>query len=161
VKSAWALVCLGLVQMLADVADLTALKGFAAATGAAPAPKVFSEVKGLETYSTRFLIEWEEAGETHSHELRPESYARLRGPYPRRNAYGAALAYGPILESQASTRALYRSAAGYALCGERPLLRELGIDFDGQRAENLRVRLLPREGNPLEGLKTTLRAPCP
>lgn len=147
--------------MTADVADLSALRGIAAATGAAPAPKVFSSVKGLETYSSRFVIEWEEAGETHSRELEPEIYARLGGPYPRRNAYGAALAYGPVLESQASTRALYRSATRYALCGERPLLRELGIDFDLERAEGLRLRLLPREGSSLHGLKTTLRAPCP
>ena len=44
--------------MTGDLLHLSALKGIAAATGASPAPKVFSAVKGLETFSTQYFVEW-------------------------------------------------------------------------------------------------------
>ncbi len=92
------LLVLGLLQMAADLAGLSTLRGLAGATTASPAPRVFSAVEGLETYSSRFSIEWHDLdGEAHTLELTPEVYARLRGPYNRRNAYGAVLAYGPEL----------------------------------------------------------------
>src|SRR5438270_9821355 len=100
-KSVVLLLALGLLQMAGDVLRIPAIKGLGAATAAAPAPKVFSAVRGLETYSTRFFLEWSGAdGEAHSLELTPEVYSRLRGPYNRRNVYGAALAYGPVLPEE-------------------------------------------------------------
>ena len=54
---------LALLQMGADLAGLERLKGFAAATAASPAPKVFSAVGKLETYAVGFVLEWtDEAG---------------------------------------------------------------------------------------------------
>ena len=154
-----ALVILGLMQMAGDVADLLPLKAIAAATGASPAPKVFSAVQGLETYTTRFFLEWDgKAGETRILELTPEVYARLGGPYNRRNVYGAVLAYGPVLSSDPNTRPLFESVARYALCGDAPLLRELGIE-PGE-IHRLRIRLLPRPGTELRALPATLEAPC-
>ena len=50
------LVVLGTAQMLGDLTGVLPLKAIAAATGASPAPKVFSAVRGLETYSTRFFL---------------------------------------------------------------------------------------------------------
>ena len=49
---------LGLAQMAGDLLGVLPLKGVAAATCASPAPKVFSAVRGFETYSTRFYLEW-------------------------------------------------------------------------------------------------------
>ena len=81
-------------------------------------------MRGLETYSTRFFLEWTDAqGQAHSLELTPEVYARLRGPYNRRNVYGAVLAYGPVLPARAA-----RSGDALRARGDAPLLRELGID---------------------------------
>jgi hypothetical protein len=66
-KSVVLLLALGLLQMAGDLLRVPALKGLAAATAASPAPKVFSAVRGLETYSTRFFIEWTDiAGRSHS-----------------------------------------------------------------------------------------------
>src|ERR1700755_3585891 len=97
---------LGFAQMAGDIFHLPALKAVAAATAASPAPKVFSAVKGLETFSTRVFIEWVgEIGPTHSVEVTPERYAHVLGPYNRRNVYGAVLAYGPVLESDPRTNA--------------------------------------------------------
>ena len=40
---------LAVLQMAADLCGLGALKALASATGASPAPRVFSAVRGLET----------------------------------------------------------------------------------------------------------------
>ena len=167
-KSAVALLVLGLLQMSGDVLERAGLrsvgrplKGIGAATTASPAPKVFSAVRGLETYSTRFFLEWQGAdGAAHSLELTPEVYARLRGPYNRRNVYGAVLAYGPVLATDERTRPLFESVACYALCGEAPLLRELGID-PAEVAGPVRVRYEPRPGTDLGDLPRVLEALCP
>ncbi len=155
-----ALLLLGLAQMAGDLARLPALAGLAAATAASPAPKVFSSVQGLETYSTRFYVEWRDrAGAQHSLRLTPERYARLRGPYNRRNAYGAVVAYGPLLARGARTKAMMASVARYALCGDAPLLRELGLD-PANIAGSVRVRLEPLPGTAPADLPLVLEAPC-
>ncbi len=162
-KVAVFLVGLGLSQMIGDLVQQTvsegvgrALKGVAAATAASPAPKVFSSVRGLETYSTRFYVEWtDRSGAGHSLHVTPEVYARLRGPYNRRNVYGAALAYGPVLPAE-----LRDPVMRYALCGDAPLLRELGIDHD-EIAGRVHVRYEPLPGTDLGDLPRMLEAPCP
>jgi len=127
-KPVMALLVLGMLQMTADLLHLRALKGVAAATAASPAPKVFSSVRGLETYSSRFFVEWtDKSGAFHSARISPENTAGLRGPYNRRNVYGAVLAYGPVLQSDPSVRPMFEAVSRYALCGDAPLLRELGI----------------------------------
>jgi hypothetical protein len=162
-KAAVFLVVLGLLQMTGDLLEQyvhspvgRALKGLGAATTASPAPKVFSSVRGLETYSTRFSVEWtDRAGGGHSLHITPEVYARLQGPYNRRNVYGAALAYGPVLPE-----GLRDPVMRYALCGDAPLLRELGIDPD-QIAGPVRIRYEPLPGTDLGELPRLLEAPCP
>lgn len=135
------LTIVGLAQMAGDVFRIAPLKGVAAATSASPAPKVFSAVRGLETYSTRFYL----AGV----EMTPEIYGRMRGPYNRRNVYGAALAYAPVLPP-----ALRDPVMRYALCGRAPLMRELGISGKPE------VVLEPVAGTSLGDLQTRFVAPC-
>lgn len=153
------LVVVGLLQMTGDLLHLPALKAIGAATVASPAPKVFSAVRGLETYSTHFFIEWtDRAGVEHSLRLTPEVYARLRGPYNRRNVYGAVLAYGPVLVTDPKARPMFDSVANYALCGQAPLLQELGIDPQ-EISGSVRIRLEPLPGTSLAGLPTVLEFP--
>jgi len=155
------LLVLGLARMAGDVLGLEPLAGLAAATGASPAPKVFSVVRGLETYSTRFVVVWNDAqGREHAHELDSETFARLRGPYNRRNVYGAALAYGPVLAAEERTRPLLMAVLRYGLCGARPLLTELGLPA-GDVVGAVRLRYLVREGGRLDGLPTEIEATCP
>jgi hypothetical protein len=154
------LLALGLLQMAGDVFHLPVLKGIGAATGASPAPKVFSSVRGIETFSTRFYIEWTDSvGNFHSWEVTPELYARLRGPYNRRNVYGALLAYGPVLQSDQQTRAMFNSEASYGLCNSAPLLRDLGIDPADVRGRIV-IRLQPRAGTNSENLPLLISSPC-
>lgn len=141
------LVLLGTAQMLGDVFGVLPLKAVAAATGASPAPKVFSAVQGLETYSTRFFLD---LGDRRV-EVTPELYARIRGPYNRRNVYGAALAYGPVLPP-----ALREPVMRYALCGDAPLLREMSLP----KARIVAVELEPLPGTSLGELPTRFEVRC-
>jgi hypothetical protein len=151
---------LGLLRMIADLAGLAPLAAAAAATGASPAPRVFSSVRGLETYSTRFFVEWTtDAGAQRSVELTPERYARLAGPYNRRNVYGAAIAYGPLLAGDPHAGALWRSVYREALCGDAPLLGELGIDAS-DRIGNVRVRVQPKQRPADADWPTLLEEDC-
>jgi hypothetical protein len=147
-KAAIALLIVGLLQMTGDVLGISALKGIGAATVASPAPKVFSAARGLETYSSRFFLEWtDHDGKAHSLVLTPEIYGRLAGPYNRRNVYGAALAYGPVLSTDPRTQPMFQAVIRYAFCGEAPMLKELGIDSCAV-AGRVRVRLEPIPGTP-------------
>ena len=156
-----ALVILGLTQMVADLAKLPAVRGLAAATLASPAPNVFSAVRGLETYSTRFFLEWNDrAGGPHNVEITRTVVERLRGPYNRRNVFGAALAYGPVLAATPQTRPLLDAILRSGLCGNRPLMRELGLDA-GDDASRVRVRFEPLPGTTMGDLPRVIEAPCP
>jgi hypothetical protein len=155
-----ALALVGFAQMAGDIAHSSALRAVAAATAVSPAPKVFSAVEGLETFSTRFFIEWNDAtGAEHSVEITPERYAHLRGPYNRRNVYGAVLAYGPVLESDPHMLRLFNAISSYALCSKAPLLRELGIPPDAE-IESLRIRLQVRPQVVTPDLPLILRPRC-
>lgn len=151
---------LGLLQIAGDVLHLPLVKGFAFATAASPAPKVFSAVRGLETYSTHFYLEWTDVqGSFHSTEITPEMNSHMRGPYNRRNIFGAVLAYGPVLVSDTRSRPMFDAVASYALCGQAPLLRELGID-PATISGRMKIRLEPRPGSHLENLPLMIEAPC-
>jgi len=153
------LVALGLLQMTGDVSGIRSLRAVAAATAASPAPRVFSAVRGLETYSTRFFLEWEDrSAGPRTLELTPEVVAHLRGPYPRRNVFGAALAYGPVLVTDPRTRPMFQAVAHYALIDPASLLREIGVDPAGIEG-SVRVRFEPLAGTDLGDLPRVLEVP--
>jgi hypothetical protein len=138
------LVAIGTLQMAGDLSGLTAVKAIGAASHASPAPKVFTAQQGLETFSARFFIDWSDAaGERHSVHLTPELYRNLRGPYNRRNPYGATIAFAPQLAANPRLSPVLEDVTRYAFCGRAPLLTELRIP----RADivELSVRLEPVE----------------
>lgn len=159
--SVWLLFVLALAQMAGDVLGIAPLKGLAAATGASPAPRVFSAVKGLETFSTRFFLEWRDSdGHEHSVAITPEVAARLRGPYNRRNVYGAVLAYGPVLSTDERARPMFESVLRYALCPPARLLAELGED-PARVSGRPRLRYEPLRAGALANLPTVIEPDCP
>ena len=140
---------LGCLQMCGDIVGSKTLQGLAAATGASPAPKVFSTVQGLETFSSKFYLEWQD-GQTVR--IGPVEYARVGGPYNRRNVYGAALAYGPVLRANPQTKVMFEQVSRYAFCADAPLLRELGI---AALSYPLTIRTVPKIGTNLPSEMTT------
>jgi hypothetical protein len=127
------LLAAGLTQMLGFLVGNPALRGIGAATQAAPLPKVFSAVDGYETFAADFYILYDVDGGSVRTPITPELYSRLAGPYNRRNAYGAALSYGPRLPSS-----LWRPVFQYGFRPGGPLYRELGIP---EQARNVRVEI--------------------
>lgn len=122
--------------MIGDLTGLRALKGIGAASAASPLPKVFSDVAGLETFASEFVVLYTVRGRETELPITPDLYARLRGPYNRRNVYGAALSYAPRLPEP-----LWQSVYCYALASNGPLRRELGVPSD---ASAVRVRIRTR-----------------
>ena len=141
------LVGLGSVQMLGDLLANTHLKGIGLATHVSPAPKVFTAQEGFETFSSQFFLRWvDTSGKHHERELRPETYQSIKGPYNRRNVYGAAVSYSPVLSRNPNTKAMFEAVSEYAFCGDAPLLLELGIDPTKVRYP-LSLELKPRDIN--------------
>ena len=132
--AAFVVFAIGLLQMAGEAAGSRTLKGIGAATAAAPFPKVFCDVAGLEPFASTFALVGEtRRGTEFETQITPEVYARLSGPYNRRNAYGAAFSFAPRLPE-----AMWRSVASYGLRAGGPLRRELGVPEDTSR---LRLRI--------------------
>ncbi len=160
-KQAAFLLVLGVLSMGGDLLHQPRLKGIGALSAASPAPKVFSSALGLETFSTRFDIEYQDIqGQKHTVALTSARYHQVRGPYNRRNIYGAVLAFGPVLAANPKTQKMLASVLQYALCGKRPLLEELGID-PKTVAGSVYVRVIPLpDAQPVE-LPLLLDSSCP
>jgi hypothetical protein len=132
--AAFVLFAIGLLQLAGEVCGSRTLKGLGAATVAAPFPKVFCDVAGLEAFASTFTLVGETRdGRVFEMPITPEIYGRLSGPYNRRNAYGAALSFAPRLPE-----GLWLSVARYGLREGGPLRRELGLPHGTSR---LRVRI--------------------
>ena len=117
---------LALLHMAGRIFGIRPLVGVGAAWMFAPAPKVFSDVDGLETFASRFTMIVEmAAGETLRIPITPELYQRLRGPYNRRNVFGAALSYAPRLPTP-----LWEAVYCHGMRPGGPLRSEFGIPAD-------------------------------
>lgn len=126
------LVILGTAQWVGDVLQIAPMKRLAFALHASPAPKVFTSQNGFETFANRFFVIWQDArGDTHRTELTLKRYDRLRGAYNRRNVFGAAFSYGPVLASNPTTRDMYLMILQRAACGAA--LQEIGIPVVARR----------------------------
>lgn len=143
------LMIVGCLQMMGDVFKIQSLKAFGLALQASPAPKVFTAHNGFETYSSEFFLDWNDwNGAKHSLKITPKEYYHgILGPYNRRNAYGAALSYGPILSANEATRPMFESVAKFALCNDAPILSELGVNPKDIKGP-VTIRLQPRQKLP-------------
>jgi len=113
---------IGSLQMIGHVLQNKSIKGLGIMTAASPLPIVFTTVKGLETFSSQFYFKIrDKIGNESIVEITPALYSKLKGPYNRKNIYGAAIAYGPILDS-----ALLDAVLNYAIC-KGVLLNEMNL----------------------------------
>lgn len=139
------LAALGTLTMFGDVLHWRAAKAAGLATGASPAPKVFTAQDGFETYANRFYLDWTDAsGAVHSIELTPDVYAGLAGPYNRRNVYGAVVSYAPVLDANPALRPMFRTVLERSFCRERPVTLEFGVPREAAAHGPVRLRLEPR-----------------
>jgi hypothetical protein len=152
------LVGIGSLQIAADALGMSKVKGFAAALQVSPAMKVFTAHKVYETHAARFevLCQYSD-GLLHFMALNPQSYAKVDGPYNRRNVYGAAFAYGPLLRDDPNLRPMHESVIRYALCTPGSLRKELGIPV---HIEHLTAHVLPVRPTQRQDLDLSWEVEC-
>jgi hypothetical protein len=153
------LVAVGTLAIVGDVSGQPVLLGLGLASGASPAPKVFTSRDGLESFSATYEVRWEAPDGTHSVTLSPQAYARLAGPYNRRNVYGAALAGGPVMAHDPVLRPMLEEVVRNAFCADLDVLAELGIQAE-DRISVLEVRVHPLPGHPAPQVPLSLWLPC-
>ena len=152
------LVSLGSIQMAGDVLDAPRVKALGAALQVAPAMKVFTAHQGYETHAARFTLHWQARdGRTGALVLGPSAYREVEGPYNRRNVYGAALAYAPVLRADARTRAMQESVMSYAFCAPGALRPELHVPADAWR---FALDIAPRHADARRDLELTFAVAC-
>jgi hypothetical protein len=152
------LVALGSMQMAADVLLMPRLKAFFAATQVSPAMKVFTAHQGYETHAARFAIGWlDDDGSERRLALDPDTYGRVQGPYNRRNVYGAALAYGPLMRVDPKLRAMQESVMRYAFCAPGDLRSELGLPGVDT---NLKIYVMPVQQPARTDLELSWEVEC-
>lgn len=136
------LIMLGSIQMIGDLCEIPLLKGIGQATNASPAPKVFTSQKGYETFSKRFFFNvMDNNGTPKTIEITPKNYQHLKGPYNRRNMYGAAISYAPLLAKYPNTKSMFYSVANFGLCQQtQSILDEMGIEYDKTRPVTLFIQ---------------------
>lgn len=128
------LIFLGSLQFLGYISDVKAIRGLAFASAASPLPLVFSHFRGIEPFTSEFTLETtQENGTVQSYPITPELYSQLKGPYNRRNVYGAAFAVGPKMQS-ATEKQMITDILTYGLCRHVGLPHEFGIQHSLNKA---------------------------
>lgn len=136
---AMVLLAVGSTQMIGYLSGIKSLRGVGLASGVAPFPKVFCEADGYEAFAASYRLEGHlPDGTRWAREFDPEWYSQLRGPYNRRNVYGAALAFAPRLPEKLRDHLLEE-----ALAPSSRMRRELGIPADLQGGT---IVITPRTG---------------
>ena len=141
IRNVFALIMLavGSLQMIGYLIGSNVFRGIGLASGIAPFPKVFCEAKGYEAFAATFVVSGKMPDDkTWSRSLDPVWYSQLKGPYNRRNVYGAALAFAPRLPEEVRKMLLRKS-----LSPDSSLRRELKIP---DSIQDLKVTITPRSG---------------
>ncbi len=128
---------LGSTAMVGHLTGIRSLKSIGLATGVAPYTKVFCQAECLEsgktyeTFAAEFSILYSNADGTKAEKkLTPSEYQKIRGPYNRRNVYGAVIAYGPALPET-----IRNATFNYALTEPGTIAQELGIPADASEVK--------------------------
>jgi hypothetical protein len=133
------LLLVGFTQMAGDILGYRVLKGLGAATVAAPCPKVFCDIDGLEPFASSFSITANREYQS-SFAITPELYSHLKGPYNRRNVYGAAIAAAPRLPEP-----IRRAVLGYAFAAHGPLRGTLALPENAPITLTIQTRTRGRD----------------
>ena len=133
-KFIYIFICLiGGLQITGYVFNLNALRGLGAALASSPLPIVFTQVKGVETFASDFFISFEtEKDGLKEMQITPEIYSKFSGPYNRRNVYGAAISYGPVLPDK-----LRDAVLQFGFC-KKILIKEFNLPAN---SKNFSVRI--------------------
>jgi len=125
-------IAIGCLAMLGNITGIAALKKLGLATAASPYPKVFCDApvyekpgEEIETFASIFTLSYLVGEEKKEVVITPELYSKIRGPYNRRNVYGAILSYAPALPPE-----MWREGFDKAFLNPGTLRGELRIPED-------------------------------
>lgn len=129
-------ILVGSLQIIGYIVQSKTIRGLGIATGTSPLPIVFTEVRGVETFASDFFILYNDStGNEQRIQITPAFYSRMKGPYNRRNIYGAAISYGPVLDTN-----LTGAVLDFGLC-RKVLLDEMRMPRNGS---NYRILIRSR-----------------
>jgi len=133
-------VVVGFLQIIGFTLKNKTIRGIGIASTSAPLPLVFTKVKDVETFSNQFFIDYTtKENQKLSLEITPKVYSKIKGAYNRRNVYGAAFSYAPLLDKKLLNTILY-----YSFC-DKNLISEIGLPQD---ATDFTVRIVSRTNSP-------------
>lgn len=140
--------------MVADLCGLRSLKGLLTAWGCSVQPKVFSTVEGLETFSSKVIVRLKcRDGKLLEAPLSKQLARRLRGPYNRRNVYGAILVYGPVLQQHPQLGPMMEAIIEQSAREGSPLLKDFAVS--ARDVAEVEVELIPKHPSRCAHLKLT------
>ncbi len=144
------IIAIGLLQTIGYLSRIKIIKQLGQITCSSPLPIVFTEVKGVETFASDFYIEFiNYTGEREVIKITPNMYSKLKGPYNRRNIFGAAISYGPILKKE-----IWETIFKYGFC-KKKILEEMMLPLNGN---NYSVRIKTKTAG--RNNEWVLQAPC-
>ncbi len=153
------LVFIGCIRALANIAEMEKTSAIFTALNVSPAMRVFTAHNGYETFSSKFELEFINNESSKTVRLTPELYQQLSGPYNRRNVYGAAISYGPVLVSNENTVSLFSSVGKYSFCEPASLLNELKLDVP-QPLDKVVIHYINNETSASEHYPSKLEVNC-
>lgn len=124
---------IGFLQTIGYLTKSKEVRGIGMATASSPLPLVFTDVRGVETFASEFILTYQ-TDSPKTLVMTPEIYSHFKGPYNRRNVYGAAFAYAPLLPDTLRKQVLH-----YALC-QAQMLKEMGVEQEQVHSAFLKVK---------------------
>ncbi len=109
------LLLVGHISIVGKLLGIEIIQGLGFISTASPLPLVFSSFRGVEGFASDFFIHYRIENEEKSFQITSEVYDYLKGPYNRRNAFGAAFAGAPMLTAENEKR-MVDSVLRYAFC---------------------------------------------
>lgn len=116
--SVWIVLLIGHISIFGKLIDNELIQGLGFMTAASPLPLVFSKFRGIEGFASQFRVNYINSGQAEIMAITPQNYQSLKGPYNRRNAFGAAIAGAPMLTGE-NEKKMVDSVISYSFCTEK------------------------------------------
>ncbi len=120
-------IILSCASAIGYVANSDSIRGIGFASATSPLPFVFSAYNGEETFSTIFELDIILKNGSHiNQQIDNKLYGKLKGPYNRKNVYGAIFSHGVFFDKENLIN-IRQQILEWGFCGGF-LSREFGID---------------------------------
>ena len=135
---------ISLLQTVGFALNNKQIKGLGLASVASPLPIVFTQFRGVETFSLDYQIRVKDVkGIEKIIDLDSNNYSNLKAPYNLRNVYGAALSYGPAFKGEEID--IRNSILEYSFCKDSSLKKALSIKEVDEVNIHIKSRIKPQK----------------